>query len=104
MEGPYLYRGTLRGRPLTGFAFYERALALYRDWELVDVLAAAVANLRPRPARLEAMVAGLRTSIAEGRRQEALDCLDRAVRPVIDPTATGTGVAGIVADLANLLR
>jgi hypothetical protein len=26
---------------VSGFAFYERSLALYRDWELADVLAAA---------------------------------------------------------------
>jgi predicted secreted hydrolase len=41
MEGPYRYTGTLRGKPVSGFAFYERSLALYRDWELDDVLAAA---------------------------------------------------------------
>jgi predicted secreted hydrolase len=41
MEGPYRYRGTFRGKPVNGFAFYERSLALYRDWELADVLAAA---------------------------------------------------------------
>ncbi len=41
MEGPYRYRGTFRGEPVSGFAFYERSLALYRDWELADVLAAA---------------------------------------------------------------
>ncbi|MDT5332780.1 MAG: hypothetical protein QOF31_4077 [Mycobacterium sp.] len=41
MEGPYQYRGMLRGKPVSGFAFYERSLALYRDWELDDVLAAA---------------------------------------------------------------
>jgi predicted secreted hydrolase len=41
MEGPYRYRGTLRGEPVSGFAFYERSLALYRDWELADVLEAA---------------------------------------------------------------
>ena len=40
MEGPYRYRGTMRGEPVSGFAFYERSLALYRDWELIDVLAA----------------------------------------------------------------
>ena len=37
MEGPYRYRGTLRGEPVSGFGFYERSLALYRDWELIDV-------------------------------------------------------------------
>jgi hypothetical protein len=26
---------------VSGFAFYERSLALYRDWELADVLTAA---------------------------------------------------------------
>jgi len=41
MEGPYRYRGTFRGQPVSGFAFYERSLALYRDWELADVVAAA---------------------------------------------------------------
>lgn len=40
MEGPYRYTGTLRGAPVSGFGFYERSLALYRDWELVDVHAA----------------------------------------------------------------
>ena len=28
MEGPYRYRGTMRGEPVSGFAFYERSLAL----------------------------------------------------------------------------
>jgi predicted secreted hydrolase len=41
MEGPYWYCGTFRGEPMSGFAFYERSLALYREWELADVLAAA---------------------------------------------------------------
>ncbi|WP_116374691.1 lipocalin-like domain-containing protein [Mycobacterium sp. MFM001] len=40
MEGPYLYRGTLRGKPVSGFGFYERSLALYRDWELADIASA----------------------------------------------------------------
>jgi hypothetical protein len=37
MEGPYRYRGTLKGKPVEGFAFYERSLALYRDWELDEI-------------------------------------------------------------------
>jgi predicted secreted hydrolase len=37
MEGPYRYRGTQRGKPVSGFAFYERTLALYRDWELAEI-------------------------------------------------------------------
>jgi predicted secreted hydrolase len=37
MEGPYRYRGTMRGKSVSGFAFYERSLALYRDWELAEI-------------------------------------------------------------------
>jgi len=42
MEGPYRYRGTFRGEPVSGFAFYERSLALYRDWELAEIADAQV--------------------------------------------------------------
>ena len=52
MEGPYRYRGTLRGEPVSGFAFYERSLALYRDWELADVLAVAGPGERDEVARI----------------------------------------------------
>ena len=48
MEGPFRYEGTLRGQPVSGFAFYERSLALYRDWELADVLAVAAPGERER--------------------------------------------------------
>ena len=52
MEGPYRYHGTLRGEPVSGFAFYERSLALYRDWELDDVLAAAEPGDRDEVAQI----------------------------------------------------
>src|ERR1700753_2442121 len=56
MEGPYRYHGTLWAKPVTGFAFNERSLALYRDWELVEVLATTVANLAPPAADLQTTV------------------------------------------------
>jgi len=68
MEGPYRYRGTLRGEPVSGFAFYERSLALYRDWELIDVLAAAVENLSPAEQQV---VDQVRPLVAAGDRSEA---------------------------------
>ncbi|RDH78602.1 secreted hydrolase [Mycolicibacterium moriokaense] len=52
MEGPYRYHGTFRGEKVSGFAFYERSLALYRDWELADVLSAAEPDERDEIARL----------------------------------------------------
>ncbi len=68
MEGPYRYRGTLRGESVSGFAFYERSLALYRDWELIDVLAAAVEKLGPAEQQL---VDQVRLLVAAGHRSEA---------------------------------
>jgi len=52
MAGPYRYEGTYRGEPVSGFAFYERSMALYRDWELADVLEAAEPGERDEVARL----------------------------------------------------
>jgi predicted secreted hydrolase len=71
MEGPYRYRGTLRGEPVSGFAFYERSLALYRDWELIEVLASTVENLRPANPQLVSLVDQVRPLVASGRRAEA---------------------------------
>ena len=67
---------------MSGFAFYERSLALYRDWELIDVLAAAVANSRSE--ELVAKVNGLRPLVETGHHQEASDYVDTAIRPAVD--------------------
>lgn len=68
MEGPFLFEGTMRGEPVRGFGISERSFALYRDWELVDVLA----TTRPRLAD------ALRPLIESGRRAEALEKIGRA--------------------------
>jgi predicted secreted hydrolase len=70
MEGPYRYRGTLRGEPVSGFAFYERSLALYRDWELIDVLASAVENLSGADPQLADAVDQVRPLVASGNRSQ----------------------------------
>ncbi len=80
MEGPYRYRGTLRGEPVTGFAFNERSLALYRDWELVEVLATTVANLEPPDPDLRTAVDQLVPLVAAGRYDAARELLTK-VRP-----------------------
>lgn len=89
MEGPYRYTGTLRGEPVSGFAFYERSLALYRDWELIDVLATAVGGFAAAP---------LHELIDSGRRAEAIDYLTGRVRPGADPPT-----AQLVDDLVEAL-
>ena len=73
---------------MSGFAFYERSLALYRDWELVDVLASVVGEQR---------VATLRDLIEAGRRDEAVNHLQAEMLP------TGTGISQLVDDLIAAL-
>ncbi|MCV6970022.1 secreted hydrolase [Mycobacterium bohemicum] len=75
MEGPYRYQGTLWGRPVTGFAFNERSLALYRDWELAEVLATTVANAGRVSPELRAAADRLPPLVAAGRRGEAAELL-----------------------------
>jgi hypothetical protein len=69
-------------------------LALYRDWELVDVLAAAVEDR-------DSMVATVRDLVADGRRQEAIDYLNTELRPV---AGASSDVAQILADLVSSLE
>lgn len=85
MEGPYRYRGTMWGEPVTGFAFNERSLALYRDWELVDVLSTTVASLAPPEPSLQAMVDQVVPLVAAGRRKDAVELLFRSA-PVENDT------------------
>jgi hypothetical protein len=69
----------LRGEPVTAFAFNERSLALYRDWELVDVLT-TVANIEPPDPDLQTAVDQLVPLVAAGRRDQARELLTK-VRP-----------------------
>jgi predicted secreted hydrolase len=85
MEGPYRYRGTMWGNPVTGFAFNERSLALYRDWELVDVLSTTVASLAPPEPTLQTMVDQVVPLVAAGRRKDAVELLFRSA-PVENDT------------------
>lgn len=97
MEGPYRYRGTLGGQPVTAFAFNERSLALYRDWELVDVLTTTVTNAELSDPALQTTVDQLAPLVAAGRRRDAVELL-AAVRP------TQTGVlATLLDDLVAVL-
>jgi hypothetical protein len=62
---------------VTGFAFNERSLALYRDWELVEVLTTTVANLEPPDRDLQTVADELVPLVAAGRRREAVELLTR---------------------------
>jgi hypothetical protein len=103
MEGPFLFEGTMRGEPVRGFGISERSFALYRDWELVDVLAATVDDVGADA--VAPLVDKLRPMVLDGRRAEALDHLTSTVRPAIDgvPDVAATELSPIVDDLAAAL-
>jgi predicted secreted hydrolase len=95
MEGPFHFRGTMRGEPVSGFGISERSIAMYRDWELIEVLATAAESHEISRDRLAPLVAALKTMILEEHQQEALDYLEATVRPAVEPLA---------ADVAGELR
>jgi hypothetical protein len=82
---------------VTGFAFNERSLALYRDWELVEVLATTVANIEPPAPGLQTMVNQLVPTVAAGRRREALELLSKM------SVSQNTALATILDDLIAVL-
>ncbi|SEH79156.1 Hydroxyneurosporene synthase (CrtC) [Mycolicibacterium rutilum] len=78
MEGPYRYHGTWRGQEISGFGFYERSLALWRDWELVDVLGSVLGA---------AAIAPLRELVESGQTTHAVAHIDRELRPLATSAA-----------------
>lgn len=97
MEGPYRYHGTLAGQPVSAFAFNERSLALYRDWELVEVLTTTAASAEPADPHLQKMVDQLVPLVDSGRGLEAKELLMRARR------GCGDKVGVIIDDLIAAL-
>lgn len=88
MEGPYRYRGTMWGEPVSGFAFNERSLALYRDWELVNVLATTVAGIDAPAEDLRSAVDQVVPLVAAGRRRDAAELLANVRSGQTEPLAT----------------
>jgi predicted secreted hydrolase len=95
MEGPYRYQGTMQGKPVSGFGIYERSLALYRDWELIDVLAAVTAGLPAAEPELTGLAERMRPLVAVGRRSEARDLI-QAVLPTTASAVVREVLEGLV--------
>jgi predicted secreted hydrolase len=100
MEGPFFFEGTMRGERVRGFGISERSMVLYRDWELVDVLATSAED--GGAEGVAALVETLRPMVADGRRAAALEHLADTVRPAVEATDDVTLVR-IVDDLAAAL-
>jgi predicted secreted hydrolase len=85
MEGPARFEGSMHGKPVRGFGIWERSLALYRDWELIDVLTCTVEHHKPAADELAPLVMTLSSLVAAGRRQEAIQYVTTVVHPANDP-------------------
>jgi predicted secreted hydrolase len=102
MEGPYRYRGTMRGEPVSGFAFYERSLALYRDWELIDVLADTVEDLSPADPQLVSLVDQVRPLVASGHRSQARKLLQNKLAELHSDRAAARDVVEALIEVLSV--
>jgi predicted secreted hydrolase len=106
LEGPYRYHGTMRGKPVTGVALYEATIAMYRDWELIDVLATQVAAVGADSEALTSALDEARAHIARRNAQATVDFLDRQVRPLLAelPDDAAGDLMDILASLTDAVR
>jgi predicted secreted hydrolase len=106
MEGPYRYHGTMRGRPVTGIALYEATNAMYRDWELIDVVATQIASGEADSEALRSAIDEARTLIARTDNQATLEYLDLRVRPLLValPDEVAGDLVEILDDLTDAVR
>lgn len=104
MEGPYRYRGTMRGRPVSGIALYEATNAMYRDWELIDVLATEITAAGADSAALATAVEDARSHIARGDNGATSEFLDRRLRPLVVALPDAGYLVEILDDLIDAVR
>jgi len=97
MSGPVDYTGTVEGQLITGFGEAEHTEALYRKWELVDVLDVTLENLPDdtfppdgvtRPEAL-AMVGRLKAAVDAGKTAVANQILTSQLAPAVATMAAG---------------
>jgi predicted secreted hydrolase len=103
LEGPYRYHGTMRGEPVTGVALYEATNAMYRDWELIDVLVTQATAAYPDSEQLSSALDGARSHIA--RRNDAVtqEFLRDEVRPLL-VSLQADGLLELLGDLTDAVR
>ena len=107
MSGPVNYAGTIAGEPINGFGMSERTTALYKKWELVDVLDVTVTNLADAAfqpggtthGEMQTMVNQLDAAVALGDNATATQILTTQLAP-----AVGTLASGEQAFLSELLQ
>lgn len=109
LSGPTRLEGTMGGRPVTGYGFNERTLALSRPWELQQALVDSLrhlASLERAPVALADRVAETGSLINGGQEREARTLLEREVRPALEALAEPQRrhLLRLCGDLVRLLR
>lgn len=105
-EGPYEYRGTMRGEPVTGVAMYEASNAMYRDWELIDVLDIQIAHHNVDSTQLTDAIDTARSLIAKRVDPATLEYLEGTMRPLLAelPGEVASELTLILDGLADAVR
>jgi predicted secreted hydrolase len=103
LEGPYHYHGTMAGEPVTGVALYEATNAMYRDWELVDVLATQAAAGYPDSGALRSALDEARSHVARRNDAVTLEFLRNEVRPLL-VSLQADGLLELLGDLTDAVR
>ena len=106
LEGPYRYHGTMGGQRVTGFALYEATDAMYRDWELIDVLATQITFNNADADAFNSAIAEARSLIALRDNPATLDFLDLRLRPLLAalPDEIARELIDILNDVADAVR
>ena len=103
MEGPHRYHGTMRGQQVTGMALYEASIAMYRDWELLEVLETRISETDSDSTELTSEIAEARSLVARRDNPSTLAHLERRLRPLLAalPDAVSGQLCEILDDLAH---
>ncbi|HKY15446.1 MAG TPA: hypothetical protein VJM33_11025 [Microthrixaceae bacterium] len=109
MSGPVNYAGTIAGQPINGFGMSERTMALYRKWELVDVLDVTLANLPDGAfggvtrAAMQTMVGQLDAAVGIGDDATGNQILTTQLAPAVTTLAIGEQpfLSELLQDIAN---
>ncbi|MCB0927465.1 MAG: secreted hydrolase [Mycolicibacterium insubricum] len=102
-EGPYRWVGSMGGRPVTGVSLSEATNAMYRDWELLQVLETQLALDDADSPALAAALEDTRARIARCDNEATLSQLDR-LRPLLADRPDGAEMLEILDALAHAVR
>jgi hypothetical protein len=87
-------------------ALYEATNAMYKDWELIDVLVTQAAAARADSDELGSVLDEARSHIARRNNQATVDFLNQEVRPLLAalPDEDAGELLELLGDLTDAVR